>query len=463
MAKPPGSTMEKIVALCKRRGFIFQSSEIYGGINGFWDYGPLGVELKRNVMNAWWDAMVHHPPLGPDGNEFDMVGLETSIIMHPQVWKASGHYDLFSDMMVDCRECKGRFRADHVSSTPCPMKPSKMAGEHDKCQLTEPREFNLMFESYAGAIKDDENKVFLRPETAQGMFLNFKNVVDTSRVKLPFGIAQMGKSFRNEITPRNFIFRSREFEQMEMEWFCHPSEAPKWFEFWQRARLDWWRSLGIDEANLIMRQHESDELSHYAKAGCGTADVEYRYPFTAPGFGELEGVAHRTDFDLRAHHEHSGAKLEYFDQERNERYFPHVIEPASGLSRGVLVLLCEAFTPDDSRPSKVFMKFPPELAPIKAAVYPLVNKDGMPEVAQKLHEALVRRFGRLGMIEYDPKQSIGKRYARMDEAGCPYCFTVDGDTLQDQTVTVRHRDTQEQERIGIDAVPGWLGERLGQG
>ena len=513
---PASKPMEDLVSLCKRRGFIYPASEIYGGINGFWDYGPLGALLKNNLRDRWWRDMVLMPPVGPDGKRVQIVGVDSSIIQNPRAWVASGHVGGFNDPMVDCRETKQRYRADHVlvlferGADPGQMyafleadeaglatarkKLSKyvkreLAEEEleiaplvsldaaaygrvvgpdtkEPGTLTQPRAFNLMFSTKVGATaaEGEDNTAYLRPETAQGIFLNYKNVIDTTRVRVPFGIAQVGKAFRNEVTPRNFIFRSREFEQMEMEWFCHPAEAPKWFEFWKQTRLDWWKSLGVEESNLLMREHDSDELSHYAKEGCGTADVEYRYPFTAPGFGELEGVAHRTDFDLRAHADkkNSGAKLEYFDQERNEKYYPHVIEPASGLSRGVLVLLCEAFTPDPDRASKVYMKFPPALAPIKAAVYPLVNKDGMPEAAEKLHETLLTRFGRSGMIEYDPKQSIGKRYARMDEAGCPFCFTIDGETLSDQTVTVRHRDSQHQERIGIDSVPGWLGERLGE-
>src|SRR5690606_21463425 len=320
--------------------------------------------------------------------------------------------------------------------------------------------FKLMFETWAGTTQTDENKVYLRPETAQGIFTNFKNICDTMRVRVPFGIAQVGKAFRNEVTPRNYIFRSREFEQMEMEWFCHESEAGEWLEFWKTERLAWWKKVGLSAENLQLRQHEPDELAHYAKSGHGTWDIEYRWPFTHPDFGELEGVAHRSNYDLTQHEKSSGQKLSYFDQERNERFIPHVVEPAAGLTRGVLALLCEAFTPDESRPSKVFMKFEPRMAPIKAAIYPLVNKDGMPEVAEKLHDELTAKFGGLGMIEYDPKQNIGKRYARMDEAGCPYCFTIDSDTLKDQTVTVRHRDDQRQERVALDAVEGWLGERI---
>ena len=458
---PGAKTMDNIVALCRRRGFIFQSSEIYGGINGFWDYGPLGTELKRNLKNAWWHDIVRCPPTGPDGDLIEMVGVDCTIIMNPKVWVASGHVAGFNDPMVDCKTegCKGRFRADHLDQYQCPLKPSKTPGQFEKCQLTEARQFNLMFESHAGAVKDDANKVFLRPETAQGIFANFRNVVDTSRVKVPFGIAQVGKAFRNEVTPRNFTFRSREFEQMEIEFFIRPETANEWYAFWRDTRFAWWKSIGLAGENLQLREHDRDELAHYAKDGAGTSDIEYRFPFTAPGFGELEGVAHRTDFDLRQHAEHSGLKdkLKYFDQVKNERYFPHVIEPSAGADRGTLALLCEAYTPDPTRPSGVYMAFHPRMAPLKAGVFPLVNKDGMPEVAEKLYRELRGRFA----VDYDPKQSIGKRYARMDEAGTPYCVTVDGDTLTQQTVTIRHRDTQQQERVAIDKVAAFLGEKIG--
>jgi glycyl-tRNA synthetase len=316
-----------------------------------------------------------------------------------------------------------------------------------------------MFETYIGAVRDEENKSYLRPETAQGIFINFLNVVNTSRVSVPFGIAQVGKAFRNEVTPRNFTFRSREFEQMEIEFFIHPAHANEWYAFWRDNRFKWWQSVGLAGHRLRLREHEKKELAHYAREGAGVCDIEYQFPFTAPGFGELEGVAHRADFDLKAHATMCGKgdKLKYFDQERNERYFPHVIEPSAGADRGVLALICEAYTPDETRPSKVYMKFHPRMAPIKAALFPLVNKDGMPEVAERLYRELRRRF----VCDYDPKQSIGKRYARMDEAGTPYCFTIDGDTLKDQTVTVRYRDTQQQERIGIGKVAGFLAQKIG--
>ncbi len=469
MAAPTGNVMDRIVALCKRRGFIFQSSEIYGGINGFWDYGPLGVELKRNIKEAWWKDMVQ--------DREDMVGLDCSIIMHPQVWKVSGHYDLFSDMMVDCKACKARFRADQLKEMQCPMKPSKHPGEHDKCELTEPREFNLMLETYPGPIKDEANRAFLRPETAQGIFVNFKNVCDSTRIKIPFGIAQIGKSFRNEITPRNFTFRSREFEQMEIEFFCHPSESNKWYEYWRDVRFNWYTSLGLAGNKLRLREHGKEELSHYS---CGTSDIEYAFPFLAEGdFGELEGVAHRGDFDLRSHMEGklinkdgklvldvgpdgkprwkgSGKDLSYYDDERKERFIPHVIEPSAGADRGTLAFICEAYTVDESRPSPELMKFHPRLAPIKAAIFPLVNKDGLPEIAEPIYREVRKRWP----AQYDAKASIGKRYARMDEAGTPYCFTIDGQTKEDGTVTVRDRDTGAQQRINKSRVTEYLTEKL---
>ncbi len=500
---PKPVTMDEIVALCLRRGFIFPASEIYGGINGFWDYGPLGVELKNNIRDAWWQRMVKSPPLGPDGEALTILGLDSAIIQHPKVWEASGHVGGFNDPMVDCRETKSRYRFDHLlayrhkQDETLPLfafvegaaevaakkilKAKKGEPETDyeilrltelgttdfsrvigpdakgPGTLTEPRQFNLMFKTSVGAVQDDDSVVYLRPETAQGIFLAYRRIVDTMRVKVPFGIAQIGKAFRNEVTPRNFVFRSREFEQMEMEFFCHPSEARKWYEFWCAARTDWWKSLGVSGANLRLREHERDELAHYAKAGCGTYDIEYRFPFTAPGYGELEGVAHRGDFDLTQHEKFSKAKLAFFDDERKERYIPHVIEPAAGLSRGVLAILCEAYTHDPERPSQMFMKFHPRVAPIKAAVFPLVNKDGLPEIAAKLYEELARTYA----VQLDNKQAIGKRYARMDEAGTPFCFTVDGETPGDQSVTVRDRDTLAQERVGLGQVKQYLADRIG--
>ena len=480
--------MDAIVSLCKRRGFLFQSSEIYGGLNGFWDYGPLGVGLKRNVREAWWQDMVTgHDELGvPDGapSSFSMAGLETTIIMHPQVWKNSGHYDLFHDMMVDCKTCKSRFRADHIPTSQCPRKPSKCPGDHDECQLTEPREFNLMFKTTVGALAGEEGTAFLRPETAQGMFVNFKNVVDSTAVKIPFGIAQIGKSFRNEITPRNFTFRSREFEQMEIEFFCHPDESLRWYQFWRDRRYQWYMNLGITGDNLRLRDHDADELSHYS---VGTGDVEYAFPFLSDGeYGELEGIAHRGDFDLRSHMEGklirqgdelvveqdekgkpkyrgSGKDLSYFDDQTRQRYVPHVIEPSAGADRATLAFLCEAYSEDEQPDDKgvpkkrVFMKFHPRLAPLKAAVFPLIKKEGMPEKAADIYRDL--KAAGLPCV-YAQQGAIGKRYRRQDEIGTPFCITVDGATITDGTVTIRDRDSLAQDRIPVSEVVDEVQRRL---
>jgi glycyl-tRNA synthetase len=507
--------MEKLVSLCKRRGFIFQSSEIYGGVNGFWDYGPLGVELKRNLKDAWWRDNVQIANLGADGKFIEMVGVDCSIIMNPKVWIASGHVSGFSDPMVDCRETKNRYRADHLLCGEMTIirqgqqhslgwlsvldgddslnvwinrveKYVKKKGGGEIVlpgqlisyveltsnlqkevigpdtdlpgTLTEPRQFNLMFKTFVGALEDPSSIAYLRPETAQGIFANFRNVLDTSRVKIPFGIAQIGKAFRNEVTPRNYIFRSREFEQMEIEFFIHPQHAHKWYDFWRKQRYQWWQSIGISSENLRLREQDKEELAHYAKEGAGSSDVEYRFPFTDPDFGELEGIAHRTDYDLRQHAEHStqGDRFKYFDPESNERYFPHIIEPSAGVDRGALALLCEAYTDDPARPSGVVMKFHPKMAPIKAGVFPLVDKEGMPEIAQNLYLELRKKWN----VQLDVKQTIGKRYARMDEAGTPFCFTVDTQTLSDQTVTVRFRDTLQQERLTIAQVPKFLSDNI---
>jgi glycyl-tRNA synthetase len=533
--------MEKIVALCKRRGFIFQSSEIYGGINGFWDYGPLGVELKRNIKEAWWHDMVRNPPIGPDGKEVSMVGVDCSIIMNPKVWEASGHLQGFTDPLIECKKCNGKFRADKVfffqpsgiscQGTPPSLPPiwsieaestheseeaflsaimqyakkhnivglkqglrmmgtlptglHEFRGENDfviwfqnpmrgddeyfdrdpeffsvspcpRCtntgSLTEPRKFNMMFKTHTGAMEDSASEVYLRPETAQGIFANFKNVCDSTRVKIPFGIAQVGKAFRNEINPRNFIFRSREFEQMEIEFFCHDREAMKWWEWWRDVRINWYKSLGLAGENLRPRNQDDKELAHYSKA---CTDIEYMFPF-ADEPQELEGVAHRGCFDLTQHQQHSGKDLSYFDDESKERFVPTVIEPSAGADRSTLAFICEAYTVDPSRPSPELMKFHPRLAPIKAAVFPLVNKDGLPEIAEPLFREIRKRWP----AQYDVKQSIGKRYARMDEAGTPYCFTIDGQTKEDGTVTVRDRDTGKQERISKSHCIEFLLERL---
>jgi len=496
----PVKDMKEIVALCKRRGFIFAASDIYGGINGFWDFGPLGTELKNNLRDLWWKAMVKCPPIGPDGEPVRIVGLDSAIIQNPKVWEASGHTTGFSDPMTDCRETKFRYRADHLAvykpkdgSTPwlavqagdeeadllksrikkfCKNKDAaeferfgldKVAvSDFDKIiapeatkpgTLTEPKAFNLLFETRIGALASSDNIAYLRGETAQGIFVSYKNILDSSRVRVPFGIAQIGKAFRNEVNPRNFIFRSREFEQMEMEWFCHPSEAEMWFNFWMEERKKWWLSIGITEGDMIFRQHDADELVFYSKK---TFDVEYRFPFTAPGFGELEGIAYRTDYDLTQHQKFSNTKLEYIDPVTNERYLPHVIEPAAGLTRGVLAVICEAFTIDPNRPSGMFLNFHPSVAPVKAAILPLIAKDGQPEFAQKLYMDLRQDF----FVELDIKQSIGKRYARQDEIGTPFCFTIDEQTLQDGTVTVRHRNSMQQERIPAKDLRAFLTEKL---
>ena len=539
--------MDKLVALCKRRGFIFQSSEIYGGINGFWDYGPLGVELKRNIKEAWWQDMVRNPPVGPDGREVSMVGVDCSIIMNPKVWEASGHATGFADPMVDDKETKQRVRADQViaiylsdpqisageaarirehdvidprripdltivagspreaaalltSDKPlrkalgirefaeiggpvgsdayammdykgqsrfavlarCPLDvlrehsdrvPSPFTGKVGT--LTELKQFNLMNETYTGAVQSEENKAYLRPETAQGIFVNFKNVCDSTRVKLPFGIAQIGKAFRNEINPRNYTFRSREFEQMEIEFFCHDKDAMMWWEWWRDTRINWYKKLGLTGERLRPRNQTDKELAHYSKA---CTDIEYMFPFSDEP-QELEGVAHRGCFDLTQHARHSGKDMSYFDDESKEKFVPTVIEPSAGADRATLAFLCDAYGEDPSRASPEFLKLHPRLAPIKAAVFPLVNKDGLPEIAEPIHRDIRRQWP----AQYDPKQSIGKRYARMDEAGTPFCFTVDGQTKEDGTVTVRDRDSGGQQRIDKSRVVEFLRDKLSRG
>ena len=491
--------MKDIVSLCKRRGFIFPASDIYGGLNGFWDYGPLGVELKNNLRDRWWRDMVLSPPIGPDGNPVEIVGVDSSIIQNPTCWEASGHVGGFSDPMVDCRESKKRYRADHVfvlipkdgeglsfafdkdaeddevEKRLKKLAKGKSVGDFNNESLdqipvdsfdnivgpdvktpgtlTEPRQFNMMFHTFVGATAGDENKAYLRPETCAGIFLNFKNVVDSSRVKVPFGIAQIGKAFRNEVTPRNFVFRSREFEQMELEWFCEESEVKMWFDFWVETRTNFWLSLGIPKSELHFLDVPKEELAHYSSR---TIDVEYRFPFSAPEFDELEGIAHRGCFDLTQHQEFSGTKLEYFDQAENKRFLPHVIEPSTGLTRGVLALICQAYTVDENRPSGVYLDFHPSMAPKKAAILPLTAKDEHVPIAQELYLNLRDEF----VVDLDVKQNIGKRYARQDEIGTPYCFTVDNDTITDQTVTVRDRNTMAQERIHLDKVKSFLREKI---
>jgi glycyl-tRNA synthetase len=526
--------MDKLVSLCKRRGFIFPSSEIYGGLNGFWDYGPLGVELKRNIKDAWWrDNVTGHDdvdikPGAP--SSYEMVGLDCSIIMHPKVWEASGHLGGFSDPMVDCRETKNRYRADQLfvvrertdsganpmfaflsSDEESQVKAVKRLAKHLKGKLplsdsqvkplmevpvseyhrvygpdamqpgtlTEPRQFNLMFETFIGALRDESAKAYLRPETAQGIFANFRNVVDTSRVKLPFGIAQVGKSFRNEINPRNFTFRSREFEQMEIEFFCHPEESEEWYAYWRKTRFQWYVDLGLRSDKLRLRDHDADELAFYSKA---TADIEYAFPF---GVSELEGIAHRSDYDLSQHQKFSGKDLTYFDEDRWERdkaglgitafkdylklregqtdpgypyqFVPHVVEPSAGADRATLAFLCEAYTEDVvGGEARTVLKFHPRLAPLKVAVFPLVKRDGMPEVAEKIYRDLKRYVS----VFYDEKGAIGRRYRRQDEAGTPYCVTVDSQTLADGTVTFRDRDSCRQWRVASSGAVGALRDLL---
>ncbi|HEX3615209.1 MAG TPA: glycine--tRNA ligase [Solirubrobacteraceae bacterium] len=436
-------TMEKIVSLCKRRGFILPSSEIYGGIGSSYDYGHYGVLLKNNVKGQWWRSLLQERD--------DVVALDSAIIQHPRTWEASGHIGGFTDPLVDCRTCKLRFRADKLEDGKCGQKPSLRPGEGPNCDLTEARNFNLMFQTTVGPVQEEGSTVFLRPETAQGIFLNFKQYLQFARKKPPFGIAQVGKSFRNEITPGNFIFRMREFEQMEMEFFVPPDQADRWYEFWKQARFDWYLKLGIREDHLRLRAHDPDELSHYSS---GTSDVEYLYPI---GWQELEGIANRGNFDLTQHAEYSRQNLEYVDTASGERYLPFVIEPAAGADRATLAFLCDAYDEDEIEGEmRTVLRLHPQLAPVKAAVLPLVKKDGQPEVAREILAALRERM----QVEYDEGGAIGRRYRRQDEIGTPWSITVDHQTLEDRTVTVRDRDSLTQERVAIDALPDELERRL---
>lgn len=436
MSEPDQSLMDSVVNLCKRRGFIFPSSDIYGGFRSTWDYGPLGVLLKRNVKDAWFKAMVQ--------DRDDVVGLDASVLMAPQVWEASGHLAGFTDPLVECAVCHQRYREDQLEDENGNVVPPKCPQAKGKpCQLGEAKNFNLMFKTFVGPVEDSANVAYLRPETAQGIFVNFLNVINTTRMKPPFGIAQVGKSFRNEITPGNFIFRTREFEQMEMEFFVPPEEGPKWYEYWMQERLNWYLNLGIDKDNLRLRPHEEDELSHYST---GTSDVEYMYPW---GWGELEGIAQRTDFDLKAHAAKSGVDLSYFDQSTNSRYVPYVIEPAAGADRATLAFLLDAYEEDEvNGEARTVLKLHKDLAPYKAAVLPLSKKDELIEPTNKIADALRKHM----YIDVDVTQSIGKRYRRQDEIGTPLCITVDFDTLDDNAVTIRDRDTTEQVRVSIDKV-----------
>lgn len=480
--------LDDIVSLCKRRGFIFQSSEIYGGLASCYDYGPLGVELKNNVKKAWWKSVVYMRD--------DIVGLDCSILMHPLVWKASGHADKFADLIAECKKCNTRTRVDHLKEhaeehTEHIAIDKAMEAEHDlsdkvcpNCgkvgNFTEPMPFQLMFETQMGANVDDSMTLYLRPETAQGIFANFRNVLDTTRVKIPFGIAQIGKSFRNEVTTKAFTFRTREFEQAELEFFCEPGTDDKWYEHWRQERFNWYLELGLKKENLRFREHDADELAHYAK---GCVDVEYKFPFGSGDWQELEGIANRTDFDLRQHQrgirtlnswfENKGdltkinfkeededftkGPLSYFDDQAKKRYVPYVIEPSAGIDRSALAFLVDAYDEEEVKGEKRnLLRFHPALAPTKAAVFPLVKKDGMPEIAQNICRDLKKHF----TCFYDQAGAVGRRYRRQDEAGTPFCVTVDGQTKEDNTVTVRNRDSMEQTRVSADKLLIYLREKL---
>jgi glycyl-tRNA synthetase len=441
----PEVTLDEVVALCKRRGFIFQASEIYGGLASTYDYGHYGVLLKGNVKSEWWRAMV--------GERDDIVALDSAILQHPRVWEASGHLEGFTDPLVDCRTCKLRFRADDLEGAQCGRKPSLHPGEHAECDLTDPRQFNLMFKTHMGPVEEEAAVAYLRPETAQGIFINFKNVLQFARRKPPFGIAQVGKSFRNEITPGNFVFRTREFEQMEMEYFVPPDEAERWFRYWLGERERWYEELGIRPDRLRLREHGPEELSHYARA---TSDIEYLFPI---GWSELEGIANRGDFDLTQHARLSGEKLEYFDPEEGRAYVPHVIEPAAGADRAALAFIVDAYDTEEVEGRKrTVLRLHPRLAPVKAAVLPLVSKAGMPERAREIYEQVRHQVP----AEYDEGGSIGRRYRRQDEIGTPWGITIDGQTMKDGTVTLRDRDSLEQERVPGAEVAERLAAKLAE-
>jgi glycyl-tRNA synthetase len=435
--------MDKIVSLAKRRGFVFPSSEIYGGLGSSYDYGHYGVLLKNNVKDRWWRAMLQERD--------DILALDSAIIQHPETWRASGHVASFTDPLVDCRTCKLRFRADKLEDSHCGRKPSKHPGEAPECDLTEARDFNLLFETTIGPVRDEGSIVYLRPETAQGIFLNFRHYLQFGRKKPPFGIAQIGKSFRNEITTGNFIFRTREFEQMEMEYFVAPLDAERWFEHWLEQRMNWYEGLGIRPDHIRLRAHDRDELSHYSSA---TSDVEYLFPI---GWQELEGIANRGDYDLTAHAKRSGQKLEYVDTATGERYIPHVIEPAAGADRAMLAFLVDAYDEDEIEGERrTVVRLHPLLAPVKVAVLPLVRKDGQPELAREVYARLRERF----QAEYDESGAIGRRYRRQDEIGTPWAVTIDHQSLEDGTVTLRDRDSLEQIRIAIDELGDDIERRL---
>lgn len=480
MKPQKNDTTEKIVSLSKRRGFVFQSSEIYGGLNGCYDYGPLGVELLRNIKEAWWREMTYRS---------DIEGLDASILMHPKVWEASGHIENFSDPMIDCKNCKSRFRVDYLIEALSKKNLKEIAGSESpeavakiidevldpaksaeviakitcpscgmKGQFTEARSFNLMFKTYIGPLEESSNAVYLRPETAQGIYVNFNNVRESSRQKLPFGIAQIGKAFRNEINTKNFLFRTREFEQMEMQFFVKPGEDNKWFEYWKEQRVNWFVKYGMKREKLKFHEHE--KLAHYAKAAF---DIEFEFPF---GWGEIEGIHNRTDFDLKRHSEFSGKKIEYFDDQTKERFIPYVVETAVGASRSFFAFLCNGYDEEEvkkensdgssSSEIRTVMHFHSSLAPIKAAIFPLVNRDGMPEIANGITDELKKSF----KVFYDESGAVGRRYRRQDECGTPYCITVDSQTIEDGTVTIRERDSMQQERINKDNLHAYISDKI---
>jgi len=438
------TVMDKIASLAKRRGFVFQSSEIYGGLGSVWDYGPLGVELKKNLKERWWRSMVYERD--------DIKGVDAAILMHPRVWEASQHVATFADPLVDCKQCKSRFRADDPTLKGTPGTPDAQCPRcGSKGTLTEPRMFNLMFKTFMGPLEEAAAVVYLRPETAQGIYVNYLNVLNASRQKIPFGIAQIGKAFRNEITPGNFTFRTREFEQMEMQFFVKPGEDEGWFEEWRAARMQWHKDLGITPEKLRFHQHAKDELAHYAKSAF---DIEYEFPF---GWQEFEGIHNRTDFDLSRHQEYSGKKLDYLDPATKERFVPYIIETSLGADRLTLVTLVDAYHEEQIEgEQRVVLRFHPAIAPVKVGVFPLVKKDGMPEVASRIAADLRHHM----TVFYDDGGSIGRRYRRQDEAGTPFGVTVDGQTLDDQTVTVRDRDTLQQDRVAAEQLVGYLRERI---
>jgi len=433
--------MDKIVSLCKRRGFIFQSSAIYGKLNACYDYGPLGVEMKRNIKEIWWRSMVQE--------RSNIVGLDAAILMHPKVWEASGHVTGFTDPLVDCRQCKMRFREDEIEEKFLEKRQCPRCGTVGS--LTEARQFNLMFKTNMGPVEEKSSTVYLRPETAQGIYVNYKNVIDSSRLKIPFGIAQIGKAFRNEITPGNFIFRTREFEQAEMQFFVRPGDDEKFFEEWKEVRMNWYSRIGINKEKLRFHEHASDELAHYAKAAF---DIEYKYPI---GWKELEGIHNRTDFDLSRHQEHSGKDLTYFDDAARERFLPYIIETSSGMDRILLTCLVDGYEEEKlEKETRTVLRLDPKVAPVKAAVFPLVKRDGMPEYAKKLEKDLRKSF----MVFYDESGAVGRRYRRQDEAGTPFCITVDSQTLEDDTVTIRERDSMKQIRIPSNGVRDELRKKM---